>query len=407
MSKRLIIDLFAGCGGLLDGFLQTKLYEPVASVEWEKAPVNTLRKRLNSKWNIQDADESVIRFDMQRYEELFSGFSNDIKYGSSIGLDKLIDDRQLNGIIGGPPCQAYSVARRTHDKDILRTDYRNFLFEYYLKTVERYKPHFFVFENVPGMLSATPDGIPITDFIYRDIEAKNYEIVNDLRKHAVIDTSEYGVPQQRRRVILLGLNKEYFSNVDRQEILIDFYTNILPKYKTKKISVKDAIGDLPPCYPLENSSKKDAYSIPKTNTTWHFSRYHSERDKKIFAMLARDIETGENKYSDSNILKDIYNEATGANTKVHKYHVLKANLPSTTILAHLYKDGLRFIHYDSKQARSITVREAARLQSFPDDFDFVGSMGDAFKMIGNAVPPTFSRNLGLAINDFLDNYEER
>ena len=190
MSKRLIIDLFAGCGGLLDGFLQTKLYEPVASVEWEKAPVNTLRKRLNSKWNIQDADESVIRFDMQRYEELFSGFSNDIKYGSSIGLDKLIDDRQLNGIIGGPPCQAYSVARRTHDKDILRTDYRNFLFEYYLKTVERYKPHFFVFENVPGMLSATPDGIPITDFIYRDIEAKNYEIVNDLRKHAVIDTRD-------------------------------------------------------------------------------------------------------------------------------------------------------------------------------------------------------------------------
>lgn len=409
MNKYNIIDLFAGCGGLLDGFLQTQLYNPIASVEWEKAPVNTLRNRLKTKWNIQDADESVIRFDMQRIEELFSGFENDEKYGSSCGLDKIIKEKSIHGIIGGPPCQAYSVARRTHDKENLKTDYRNYLFEYYLKIVERYRPSFFVFENVPGMLSAMPDGTPITDFIKRDISQKNYEIIEDLRKYAVIDTSEYGVPQQRKRVILLGLNKEKFSKYDIQSILSDFYINILPKYKSEIITVFDALKDLPPCYPLmavkKNNGKKYSHSIPENNITWHFSRFHGERDIKIFQMLAKDIESGENKFTDSNILKEIYNQATGSNTNVHKYHVLRREKPSTTILAHLYKDGLRFIHYDSRQARSITVREAARLQSFDDDFDFIGSMGDAYKMIGNAVPPKFSKILGLAINDFLNKYE--
>ena len=103
----------------------------------------------------------------------------------------------------------------------------------------------------------------------------------------------------------------------------------------------------------------------------------------------------------------MYNKATGSDTQVHKYHVLRKDSPSTTILAHLYKDGLRFIHYDSKQARTITVREAARLQSFDDDFEFIGTMGDAFKMIGNAVPPKFSNALGKAVFNFLDKYIDR
>ena len=409
MNKYNIIDLFAGCGGLLDGFLQTNLYNPVASVEWEKAPVNTLRNRLKTKWNVQDADESVIRFDMQRIDELFLGFSNDIKYNSSVGLDKIIDSRIIHGIIGGPPCQAYSVARRTHDKEELKTDYRNYLFEYYLKIVERYQPTFFIFENVPGMLSAMPDGTPITSFIKRDIASKNYEIIEDLRKYAVIDTSEYGVPQQRKRVILLGLNKEKFKNFDIQNILREFYQIILPKYKTKTVTVFEALHNLPPCYPLKEIKKENgkrfSHSIPDSQISWQYSRFHGDRDIKIFEMLAKDIESGENKYIDSNVLKDIYNRATGSNTNVHKYHVLRRDKPSTTILAHLYKDGLRFIHYDSRQARSITVREAARLQSFDDDFNFIGSMGDAFKMIGNAVPPKFSKILGLAIDEFLSKYE--
>ena len=127
MSKYNIIDLFSGCGGLLDGFLQTGKYYPVASVEWEKRPAETLVKRLEDKWNIADAKDSVIRFDIQRVDELFNGF-DDIKYGKHDGLEKLIKNKKVDFIIGGPPCQAYSVAGRVRDKKNMKEDYRNYLF---------------------------------------------------------------------------------------------------------------------------------------------------------------------------------------------------------------------------------------------------------------------------------------
>lgn len=408
-NKMNIIDLFAGCGGLLDGVLQSGCYNSVASVEWEKAPIETLRNRLKKKWGIKDADTTAIRFDMQRIEELFVGYQGDENYGSSLGLDKIVGDRAIDGIIGGPPCQAYSVAGRVSVKQTIEEpDYRNYLFEYYLKIVERYKPKFFVFENVPGMLSAMPDGTPITELIRRDISDKGYEIIEDIRAHAVIDTSDFGVPQTRKRVILLGLNKEYFKEHNIQELLLDFYDNILASYKMEKISVEQAIGDLPPCYPMKEiirqGGRKYSHSIPETSVTWHSARFQNERDIEIFQMLAEDIESGEHKYKNVNALTELYNRKTGANTRVHKYHVLHKNQPSTTILAHLYKDGLRFIHYDSKQARSITVREAARLQSFDDDFEFVGSMCDSYKMIGNAVPPQFAKKLGKAVDKFSNKY---
>lgn len=400
MKKYNIIDLFSGCGGLLDGFLQSGLYNPVASVEWTSAPVNTLRKRLKDKWGITDASETVIRFDIQRTEELLNGF-DDSEYGKSKGLRKIIKNKQIDFIIGGPPCQAYSVAGRVSIDQKEKPDYRNYLFEYYLKVVDALQPKLFVFENVPGMLSAMPDGTPIINLIKRDIEAKGYEIIEDIRKYAILDASEFSVPQKRKRVILVGLNKKYFKYIDRQKLLIKFYSEILPRYKGNHIiTVEEAIGDLPPCMPLF-SDKRPSHTKPDCAYSWHFSRFHSIRDVKIFQMLAKDIEIGENKYTDSEELKRIYNEATGARTSVHKYHVLRRNEPSTTILAHLYKDGLRFIHYDSKQARTITVREAARLQTFDDDFDFVGSQGDAYKMIGNAVPCKFALAISRAINDLM------
>lgn len=400
MSKYNFIDLFSGCGGLLDGFMQTGHYNPIASVEWEQKPAETLAKRLHDKWKIKDSDESVIRFDVQRVDELFEGF-DDPKYGKNKGLTKLINGKTIDFIIGGPPCQAYSVAGRVRDKKSMKEDYRNYLFEYYLEIVSRLQPKMFVFENVPGMLSAMPDGTPIINLIKRDIESKGYEIIDDIKKYAVLDASDFNVPQVRKRVILIGMNKKYFKNKNIQEELKKFYTEILPKFKgKKKISVEEAIGDLPKCIPTFKDSRP-SHIVENTNISWHKPRYHGLRDVKIFKMLAEDLESGENKYIDSNVLKDIYNEATGSNTNVHKYHVLRKDEPSTTILAHLHKDGLRFIHYDSSQARSITVREAARLQSFDDDFDFVGSQGDAYKMIGNAVPVKFAKAIASAIFEFM------
>jgi DNA (cytosine-5)-methyltransferase 1 len=131
---------------------------------------------------------------------------------------------------------------------------------------------------------------------------------------------------------------------------------------------------------------------------------HSKRDVDTFVLLTKDIESGQNKYGTVEALKDLYFEITGKRSNIHKYHVLKWNKPSNTIPAHLYKDGLRHIHPDPKQARTITVREAARLQSFEDDFQFLGSLTDQYKMVGNAVPPKFAKAIALALNDFLNKY---
>lgn len=402
MNKVKVIDLFAGCGGLLDGFMKSGLYEPVASVEWQKHQVNTLRNRLKTKWNINDVDETVLHFDIQR-EELFKGWKCDPDYGDGIGLDELV--RRKGGvdiIIGGPPCQAYSVAGRIRDKENMKNDYRNYLFEHYMEVVNRYRPKLFVFENVPGMLSAMPDGTPIPDLIRRDAEKIGYKIVDNIKEYAQIDISDFGVPQARKRIILIGLNTEYFNNT--LDIFESFYKKILPKYKEEnKISVYEAIHDLEKITPLDNIDikKKKSHSVPKSKVSWHIPRYHNPKDVDVFKELALDLERGENKYTNSKALNELYEKTTGKKTSVHKYHVLRKNLPSTTILAHLYKDGLRFIHYDSSQARSITVREAARLQSFDDDFEFVGPQGAAYQMIGNAVPPKFAKILAKSVYEIL------
>ena len=406
MSKKYkMIDLFAGCGGLEDGFLQSGKYEDIAAVEWLKPQVNTLINRLKSKWKISDADQRVMHFDIQREDELFSGWKDD-DFGEGKGLDYFV--KKANGIdiiIGGPPCQAYSVAGRVRDENGMKDDYRNYLFEHYLNVVNKYRPQLFVFENVPGILSAAPDGTPITDLIRKGFSDIGYEIIGDLRK-AKVNASEYSVPQNRERMIIVGIDTQRFTNI--QDLLTKFYSEILPKYKGKKVlTVKDAIGDLPPCSPYydkEHHSKRKSHLTPESSVTWHKPRYHSLRDMDTFRILAEDIESGNREY-DSKKISELYEKKVGSKSPIHRYHVLEADLPSTTIIAHLYKDGNRFIHYDSKQSRSITVREAARLQSFDDDFDFVGSQGNAYQMIGNAVPPRLAKAIGLAVNDLLKEME--
>lgn len=403
MKKYKFIDLFAGCGGLEDGFLQSGRYEDIAAVEWLKPQVNTLVKRLQTKWGIADAEDRVLNFDIQREKELFNGYK-DAQFGTNKGLDYLVNKASgIDVIIGGPPCQAYSVAGRVRDEHGMKDDYRNYLFEHYCSVVARYKPLAFVFENVPGLLSATPDGTPIVERIRKGFRDIGYEIVDDLKNYARIDASDYGVPQARTRMVIVGLRRGCSSDV--QSELHEFYHIILPKYKTDKITVADAIRDLPPIYPsFDPTDHKEgkAYSVPDTEVTWHSSRYHSIRDMEIFKMLAEDIESGRNEYIDSKMLSKLYEERVGSKSPIHRYHVLRPNAPSTTIIAHLHKDGNRFIHYDSRQARSITVREAARLQSFDDDFDFVGSRGNAYQMIGNAVPPQLAKRVALALSELLD-----
>lgn len=125
----------------------------------------------------------------------------------------------------------------------------------------------------------------------------------------------------------------------------------------------------------------------------------------IFKELAWDIENKENKYNNIEALKKLYTERTGKESNIHKYNVLKWDKPSNTIPAHLKKDGLRHIHPDYLQARSITVREAARLQTFDDDFEFTGNASADYEMIGNAVPPKFSFKLANALYELIKKQE--
>lgn len=407
MTKYRMIDLFAGCGGLEDGFLQTGKYNDIAAVEWLRPQVDTLVKRLKTKWNIEDAAERVMHFDIQREDELYNGWDCE-DFGKSKGLDYYVNQAKgIDVIIGGPPCQAYSVAGRVRDENGMRGDYRNYLFEHYLNVVDRYKPKIFVFENVPGILSAAPNGTPITKLIKDGFDTIDYEIIDDLKLYAKINAAEYGVPQNRVRMIIVGIHRDVAK--EPQKLLKRFYTELLPIYKVKKpVTVREAIGDLPECKPLwdENDIKKrKAYTIPETNITWHKPRYHSIRDMETFKTLAEDIESGRREYN-SRRISELYEQKIGSKSPIHRYHVLEPDQPSTTIIAHLYKDGNRFIHYDSSQARSITVREAARLQSFDDDFDFIGTQGNAYQMIGNAVPPRFAKAIANACAGLLKLMEE-
>lgn len=280
-----------------------------------------------------------------------------------------------------------------------------YLFEHYLNVVNRYRPKLFVFENVPGILSAAPDGTPITDLIRKGFEKIGYEIIKDLRV-AKVNASDYSVPQNRERMIIVGVDAQRYSNI--QVFLKEFYSNILLEYRGNKVfTVRDAIGDLPECKPFwdeEHHNKKTSHETPESDYTWHKPRYHNMRDMDTFRLLAHDIESGKREY-DSKKISELYEKKVGSKSPIHRYHVLEPDLPSTTIIAHLYKDGNRFIHYDSKQSRTITVREAARLQSFDDDFDFVGSQGNAYQMIGNAVPPKLAKAVGLAVADLLKRME--
>lgn len=403
------IDLFAGCGGLMDGFEKTGKYETLAAVEWEKGPCANLRARLKDKWKYKNAEDIVLQFDIQRTDELFEGWADDEKYGTSAGLDALVGEKgKLDIIIGGPPCQAYSIAGRVRDEHGMKNDYRNYLFESYLKVVERYKPKMFVFENVPGILSAKPGDKPIIEIIQESFDKAGYYTLPDPGR-AVIDFTEYGVPQNRKRIIIIGLRKEYFGKNTCAEMTERFYDEYLPRYKSeKKATVSQAIGDLPKLYPLGHDEKYNgrriSHSVPDPVFPNHIARWQSERDISIFKLLTEDIESGRNEYVTTNALKKLYTKVTGKISNVHKYHVIRWDEPSNLIPAHLYKDGLRHIHPDSKQCRTLTVREAARLQTFDDDYIFYGSNVETYKMIGNAVPPEFSKRLAKAVSDLLNDY---
>ena len=393
------IDLFAGCGGLSEGFYRQG-FTALAHVEIDHWACETLRSRM-LYYGYKNAENEVVEYDIT---------SDDIIQR----IDNAVKGRTVDVIIGGPPCQAYSTAGRVRDGKGMASDPRNFLFESYVKILEYYKPSFFVFENVTGLLSAKVKGKFIFPQIIKSL-GNLYKVI-DTPNVLIHNTADYGVPQMRKRVIIMGVRKD----IPNKEIF-DLYNDVVKthwnpetplnerKDREPFVSVKEAIGDLPSVYPGEDASS-DTYFYPCNNEFLkrigkkglhplmdHIARKHNELDRERFQVMIRNHWT----FGQLRRIMPQY-EHKHARVFDNSYVVQWWDMPSKTILAHIYKDGFQFIHPDAEQARSFTVREAARIQSFPDDFVFGGSRGEKYKQIGNAVPPLFAEALAKSIKKNLD-----
>ena len=404
------IDLFAGCGGLSEGFLQSGYYEGLAHVEWEMPMINTLRHRLNTKWEhtLEEAEKRVVCFDVQKTEELIHGnWSDETKalyenknsrFVVENGLKGLVGNKQVDLIIGGPPCQAYSIAGRAQSPTGMKDDYRNYLFESFVKIVDFFKPKAFVFENVPGLLSACPGDKPVRERIYEAFLKIGYDIrTPETMKNSVYCAEDFNVPQKRNRIIIIGINKDTDFDVEM------FYKS-LDEHKSKEPhkTVKNAIGDLPKLYPMDEVIKVGRNNVSHKQkdgeiVNLHIPRYHGVRDQKLFTEW---LNNNMNTYSQE-AKKEFYTKITGHTSNHIKYRNLEWDKPSPTIVAHLHKDGYMFIHPDIEQLRTITIREAALLQSFPLNYEFVASNPYCYKMIGNAVPVLFAKGIAEAMYDVL------
>lgn len=393
------IDLFAGCGGLSEGFYKCG-YKALLHLEIDSVACETLKTRMKYYgYDNKEIDDAVLCADITG-ENIIAEIDNRVKETVDI-------------IIGGPPCQAFSSVGRAQSPDSMNNDPRNYLFENYLKILNHVKPKMFIFENVKGILTAKPKGVKIFERIIREM-SETYNVVDDAGV-ILLNAADYGVPQIRERVILIGVRKD-IDYINVNQIYSDIRkTNSnddenLPDYFT----VKDAIADLPKLLPGESANKviaeskntRNAYLEKISNDSSlvynHEARKHNAQDIERYRILS----------SHKNWqLKDLQNVRPDL---VHhdpkhfgnRYTVQEWDKPGKTVVAHLYKDGNLFIHPDPEQARTFTVREAARIQSFPDDFVFEGSRTQQYKQVGNAVPPLMAEAFAKTLKNYLDKIRE-
>ena len=390
------IDLFAGCGGLSEGFYKQG-FKALTHVEIDHFACETLKTRMKH-YNYQDAESSVLELDITS-KNVISKISN------------VVGNRNVDLIIGGPPCQSFSTLGRAKDGEGMVNDPRNFLFESYIKVLDKFKPKIFVFENVTGLLSAKINGKLIVNKILKEL-GKNYKVVANPNS-MVLNSADYGVPQIRKRVIIIGVRKDVKTSPEQiydgiKKTHFDASDKNSSNAK-KYVTVKEAIGELPKLKQGEGvktilfnpTDENDFLKHIRPNSKYelvdHISRTHNELDVKRYVAMSK------NKWDFSELLEKSP-ELSHPKARVfnNSYVVQHWNMPSKTIIAHLYKDGNQFIHPDYKQGRTLTPREAARLQSFPDDFVFEGSKTQKFKQIGNAVPPLFAEAIARSIKQILN-----
>jgi len=396
------IDLFAGAGGLSEGFTRMG-FTPIAHVEMNKDACDTLRTRAVFHWLRENGKENIYYNYLKsenRDKDFFwkengvpqhvvdSVINKEISKETLSEIFELIDsilgDKNVDVVIGGPPCQAYSVAGRARKN--MDGDPRNFLYQYYIKFLKKYRPKMFVFENVPGILSAKNG--EYLDKIFEAVRNAGYELSLPTNSQKFLNSKNFGVLQDRKRVIIVGWRKELALSYPDFEITE-------PKFKI----LKDLFADLPELKNGEGTMNAVKYKKPTTEylkqskirgeidfVTQHIARPNNENDLEIYRMAVEEMNQGKR-----------LNYATFTN----RFQVVNGDGISHTVVAHIAMDGHYYIHPDIKQNRSITIREAARIQSFPDDYFFEGSRTAVFKQIGNAVPPLMAEKIARKIKEIL------
>lgn len=400
--KYTFVDLFAGCGGLSEGFLKSG-FHGLCHVDFDSNACLTLSNRLKD-YNIPESEikKTVLTRDLTQHSSVED-------------VIKCVGNNKVDLLIGGPPCQAFSTVGRAQDPNSMKNDPRNYLYKHYIEILEKLNPKIFVFENVLGLLSSKPDGEHIFPKIVKEFKKKGYKVC-ERPEIIVLNSVHYGVPQIRKRVILIGVRDDMNISPENIYDLIEktHYapdenpTNGLNKYRT----IDDAISDLPAFLPGEGSEEIEFKSDSKNSYVKimrgnigdklynHVARNHNNLDRERYKLLSQ------HKWQ----LKDLEKvrpELVHYDPKhfVNRYTVQEFDKPGRTVVAHLYKDGNLFIHPDSKQERTFTVREAARVQSFPDDFKFIGARTHQYKQVGNAVPPLMAYQIAKAIKKILGNLD--
>ena len=449
--KFFTVDLFAGCGGISEGFHQAG-FGTIAQVEMNESACQTLRTRqiffeLKNRHKIPIYNE-YVKGNISP-EQIYSDFPDIRDAVNHRVIEVTLSDESIQSVIqqiensvhfhnpphsinvflGGPPCQPYSIINRAwvmkdlDEKKKEDIEKKNFLYRDYLELLRHFKPDVFIYENLPGLFSATTGGQKIFQKLLKDFSdlSPSYTIIPPLDKvtenphHYILNSVNFGVPQTRRRLILIGF-KEGLE--EKNPGIFRMYEKLQRKKKPKnlQITVEDAIGDLPELKPgYGNNRFYSEYPENEPRTVYqkkmrknspgvvnHFARAHMQSDLDRYRFF---IEYCQNT-GKSATLKDLLSERSDLapehkkknNDKfVDRFKVQWREKPASTVTAHLSKDGHYFIHPDIEQCRSFTVREAARCQSFPDNFFFEGPRTEQFREVGNAVPPLLAKAIGKSV----------
>lgn len=409
------LDIFAGAGGLSEGFMRAG-YTPIAHIEMDEAACYTLKTRLAYKWLAANGrDDIYTEYLNQKIKraEFYKAVPQEI-LGTVLNyeisednlekifsdVDDLLGEEHLDLIVGGPPCQAYSLVGRARDENNMIGDKRNYLYILYAEFLRRYQPRYFVFENVLGLLSAKDtDGILHFDKMRQLFKECGYST-----EYKVLNAKDYGVLQNRKRIILLGKRGEFTGFYP--EIPIVEHTYLVKEIFSDLPILKAGKGTVSPTKTLPYIGRYLYEARIKQRdeepVTFHCSRPNMMQDLEIYRMAVRLWDKEKRRLSYLDLPKKLQSQKN-MDSFLDRFKVVAEDVQySQTVVAHIAKDGHYFIHPDIKQNRSLTPREVARLQTFPDDYYFESVSGkpsrtNAFKQIGNAVPVLLAEKVATAL----------